>query len=68
VRSDRFFSECAAAPNLLADSAAQARNGNREANLQGFTTAQQWDPSLPRFDPVARANELAKAAKSSSQP
>jgi WD40 repeat protein len=53
----------AAAPNLLADSEDQARNGNLEAAIQGFTTAQQWDPSLPRFDPVARANELAKAAQ-----
>jgi hypothetical protein len=56
-------SPCAAAPNLLADSEAQSRNGNLAANLQGFTAAQQWDPSLPRFDPGDRANELAKAAK-----
>jgi hypothetical protein len=52
----------AAAPNLVADSEALARSGNLEAAIQGFQTAQQWDPSL-RFDPVARANELAKPAK-----
>ena len=51
----------AAAPNLVADSEAQARSGNLEAAIQGFKTAQQWDPSLA-FDPVARAGEIAKAA------
>jgi WD40 repeat protein len=57
----------AAAPNLLANSEAQARSGNLDAAIQGFKTAQQWDPRLT-FDPVARAQELAKAAKSSSHP
>jgi len=41
----------------------KARSGNRNAAIQGYKTAQQWNPSLPRFDPVARANELAKAAQ-----
>jgi hypothetical protein len=49
-------------------------NRTREANLPGFTTAQQSDPSLPRCDPSdrfaprVRANELAKAAKTQSTP
>jgi hypothetical protein len=34
----------AAAPNLLADSEAQARSGALGAAIQGFKTAQQWDP------------------------
>jgi tetratricopeptide (TPR) repeat protein len=44
----------AAAPNLVADSEAQARPGDLEGAIQGFKTAQQWDPSLV-FDPVTHA-------------
>jgi WD40 repeat protein len=53
----------AASVNLVSDSEALARKGEIKAAIQGFTTAKQWDPSLT-FDPVAKANELAKAAKS----
>jgi hypothetical protein len=52
----------AAAPNLVADSEALARQGKIAAAIEGFKRAQQWDPRL-NFDPVARANELAKTAK-----
>jgi Holliday junction resolvasome RuvABC ATP-dependent DNA helicase subunit len=31
--------------------------------IAGFTTAKKWDPSLT-FDPVAKANQIAKEAKS----
>ena len=51
----------AAAPNLVADSEELARLGNIEAAIQGFKTAQQWGAHLT-FDPVAKANELAKSA------
>jgi WD40 repeat protein len=56
----------AAAPNLIADSEQLARSGQLNEAIEGFKTAQQWDPSNPalRFDPVARANELAPAAES----
>jgi len=62
VRSDRFSPT--AAPNRLIASATLAHNGKIDRAIQGDPTAQQWDPSLPRFDPVARANALAKAAQS----
>ena len=52
----------AAAPNLVEDSEALVRQSNVEGAIAGFRTAQQWDHSL-NFDPVARANELAQAAK-----
>jgi WD40 repeat protein len=52
----------ASAPNLVEDSEALARAGRIEEAIQGFKTAQQWNPSL-RFDPVARAHQLANEAK-----
>jgi WD40 repeat protein len=53
----------AASVNLFNDSKILAREGKIEAAIQGFTTAKQWDSSF-MFDPVAKAKELAKAAKS----
>jgi hypothetical protein len=51
----------AAAPNLVADSDDLARQGKLEEAIQGYTTAQQWDPSL-RLDPAQRArDEYSKA-------
>jgi hypothetical protein len=52
----------ASAPNLVEDSEALARAGKIEEAIQGFKTAQQWNPNL-RFDPVARAHQLANDAK-----
>lgn len=51
----------AAAPNLVADSEALARQGRAEEAIQGFKTAQQWGAALS-FDPVTRAQELAKSS------
>jgi hypothetical protein len=39
-----------------------AREGKIKEAIEGFKTAQKWNPSL-RFDPVARANQLANDAK-----
>jgi len=52
----------AAAPNLMEDSEGLARRGDVEGAVAGFKTAQEWNRNLT-FDPVARANELAEAAK-----
>ncbi|MBC1197175.1 AAA-like domain-containing protein [Microcystis aeruginosa BLCCF158] len=52
----------ASAPNLVADSEALARDGKINEAIEGFKIAQKWNPSL-RFDPVARANQLANDAK-----
>jgi hypothetical protein len=52
----------ASLPYLIKQSEAQARDGKVKEAIQGFTTAKQWDSSLP-FDPAAKANELAKVAK-----
>jgi len=49
----------AAAPTLVEESDEFARNGNVEAAIQGYRTAQQWGISLD-FDPVAQANRLAQ--------
>ncbi|MCU0567116.1 MAG: hypothetical protein MUF49_11025 [Oculatellaceae cyanobacterium Prado106] len=49
----------AAAPNLVEDSEGLARQDDVEGAIAGFRMAQEWDRSL-RFDPVARANELAE--------
>jgi WD40 repeat protein len=53
----------ATAPKFVKDSEALARDGNVEGAIEGFRTAQQWNPSLVDFNPVARANELDQAAK-----
>jgi WD40 repeat protein len=53
----------AAAPNLVADSDDLAREGKLEQAIQGYTTAQQWDPSL-RFDPAQRARDQYSQAQS----
>ncbi|MCY7282304.1 MAG: hypothetical protein LH679_02455, partial [Cyanobacteria bacterium CAN_BIN43] len=55
----------AAAPNLVEDSEGLASHGDVAGAVAGFRMAQEWNPSLT-FDPVARANELAEAAKSGS--
>jgi WD40 repeat protein len=52
----------ASAPNLVADSEQLAKEGRINEAIEGFKTAQQWNPSL-HFDPVARANQLANDAK-----
>jgi WD40 repeat protein len=52
-----------AAPNLVEDSEALAKQGKLEEAIAGFRTAQRWDQRLT-FDAVAKANEIAKAAKS----
>ena len=52
----------AAAPNLVADSDALARQGRLEQAIQGYTTAQQWDPSL-RLDPAQRARDQYSQAQ-----
>jgi WD40 repeat protein len=52
----------AAAPNLITDSETLARAGNLDAAIQGFTTAKQWDSTL-NFDPIEKANQIAKGGK-----
>ena len=51
-----------AAPSLITDSGALARAGNLDSAIEGFTTAKQWDSTL-NFDPVEKANQIAKEAK-----
>ncbi len=51
-----------AAPNLIEDSEALAREGDRKGAIEGFTTAKQWDPSLS-FDPVMYANQIAEKVR-----
>jgi tetratricopeptide (TPR) repeat protein len=55
----------AAASNLVADSETWARSNNIEAAIQGFKMSQRWDSSLV-FDPVERANKIAKLAKAAA--
>jgi len=47
---------------LMEQSEALAREGKINEAIEGFKIAQKWNPSL-RFDPVARANQLANDAK-----
>lgn len=47
---------------LMKQSEALAREGKINEAIEGFKIAQKWNPSL-RFDPVARANQLANDAK-----
>ncbi|TRU26454.1 MAG: hypothetical protein EWV92_15680 [Microcystis aeruginosa Ma_MB_S_20031200_S102] len=47
---------------LMKQSEALARQGKINEAIEGFKIAQKWNPSL-RFDPVARANQLANDAK-----
>ena len=49
----------AALPNLIRQSETQAREGKITEAIEGFTIAKKWDPSLT-FDPVAKANQIAK--------
>ena len=56
----------AAAPSLVSDSDALAKKGKLETAIQGYQTAQTWDPSL-RFDPAIRANQLAQEAKAEAE-
>ena len=53
----------AAMTNLIRQSETQAHTGKITEAIEGFTIAKKWDPSLT-FDPVAKANQLAKEAQS----
>ncbi|MFN6233900.1 AAA-like domain-containing protein [Microcystis sp.] len=57
----------ASAPYLVEYSEALAREGKINEAIEGFKIAQKWNPSL-RFDPVARANQLANDAKTDIPP
>jgi len=52
----------AAAPNLVADSDALAKQGKLEAAILGYQTALRWDASL-RFDPTHRARQLDQESR-----
>ena len=56
----------AAAPNLVTDSEKLARDGRIDDAIRGFTDAKRWDPSLT-FDPTAKANQIAQAAKAKAE-
>ncbi|MFN5516565.1 MAG: AAA-like domain-containing protein [Cyanobacteriota bacterium] len=58
----------AGARYLMTSSEALAKEGKITEAIEGFKTAQKWNPSLfpAGFDPVIRAKQLAEAAKPES--